>query len=279
VSTPIGNRQDITLRALETLETVDLIACEDTRKTGRLMKEYGICSRLTSFHEHNEQQKTPVLIKRLEEGTSIALVSDAGTPLISDPGHRLARAATGAGIPVIPIPGASAVITALSVSGLPTDSFTFMGFPPKKGGKLEQFLLDLAGVRQTLVFYESPARIQNLLKKMLVIFGDRQCMIAREMTKLYEEFLHGNISGLLEKLAEHKEARGEFTLVVSGAGKADSVPLETIRNRILEETRESETGISEISRQLASELGVSRRAVYEEALRLARKKGAENKKR
>jgi 16S rRNA (cytidine1402-2'-O)-methyltransferase len=273
VSTPIGNRQDITLRALQTLESVGLIACEDTRKTGRLIKGYGISNRLTAFHEYNEKQKTPVLIKKLGEGVSIALVSNAGTPLISDPGHRLAEAATRVGIPVIPIPGVSAAITALSVSGLPTDAFTFMGFPPRKNLKLEKFLLEMAGENRTLIFYESPVRIEALLKKMLEIFGDRRCMLAREMTKLYEEFLHGNISSLLEKIKTHKETRGEFTLVVAGAGRPGPVSKEAIHKRILEAFNGSETGISEISRRLASELGVSRREVYEESLRLFRKKG------
>ena len=188
VATPIGNREDITLRALNILRDVDLIAAEDTRKTGKLLAFYQIKNRLISFHEHNEKKRTPEMIAKLLKGVSIALVSNAGTPSVSDPGYRLLKAAIANHITVSPIPGASAVTAAMSVAGLPTDSFVFIGFAPKKKGKRLKFLAELSAEPRSLVFYESPQRILALLEEIISCMNDRNAMLAREMTKLHEEF-------------------------------------------------------------------------------------------
>ena len=191
VSTPIGNMEDITLRALRILKEVDLIAAEDTRRTGLLLKHFGIEKPLTSYFEGNELKKKEVILSRLKQGDRVALVSDAGTPGISDPGFRLIRAAIEDEIPVIPVPGPSAVITALSVSGLPTDAFLFKGFLPHKSKKRRDLLKELEDARETLIFYESPYRLTDTLKDFLEILGDREIVLTRELTKAYEEILRG----------------------------------------------------------------------------------------
>ena len=215
VSTPIGNMEDITLRALRILKEADLIAAEDTRRTGLLLKYHHIHKPLTSYFEGNEQTKKDFLLARLKEGQRIALVSDAGTPGISDPGFRLIQAAIQEGIPVIPIPGPSAVITALSISGLPTDAFFFEGFLPHKSKKRRDLLKQLEEVKETLVFYESPYRISGTLKEVLEILGDREMVLTRELTKSYEEVFRGKVSQILEQLGNQKP-KGEITLVLSG---------------------------------------------------------------
>jgi 16S rRNA (cytidine1402-2'-O)-methyltransferase len=215
VSTPIGNLEDITLRALRILKDADLIAAEDTRHTGLLLKHFGIQTRLTSYFEGNELKKREFILSRLKEGAQIALVSDAGTPGISDPGFRLIQIAIQNQIPVIPIPGPSAVITALSVSGLPTDAFLFKGFLPHKSSRRKDLLKQLEEVRETLIFYESPHRITETLKDILDILGDREMVLARELTKMYEEVLRGKVSEI-QKLIEGRRLKGEITLVVSG---------------------------------------------------------------
>ena len=193
VATPIGNKDDITLRALRVLGEVDFVAAEDTRHTGRFLAHHKIKSRLISYHEHNEAERTPDLIKKLMDGSSIAVVSNAGTPSVSDPGYRLVKTAIDSGIMVIPIPGVSATITALSAAGLPIDSFIFMGFPARKKGKRLKQLSGLANENKTIVFYESPRRILNLIEEIIIIMGDRYGVLSREMTKLHEEFLRGNL--------------------------------------------------------------------------------------
>ncbi len=215
VSTPIGNLEDITLRALRILKEVDLIAAEDTRHTGLLLKHFGIQKPLTSYFEGNELKKREWILSRLKQGDRIALVSDAGTPGISDPGFRLIQIAIENQIPIVPIPGPSAVITALSVSGLPTDAFLFKGFLPHKSKKRKDLLKQLAETKETLIFYESPHRLTETLRDILDILGDREIVLTRELTKFYEEILRGKVSEIQHQLAE-KKIKGEITLVISG---------------------------------------------------------------
>jgi len=215
VSTPIGNMEDITLRALRTLSDVDLIAAEDTRRTGLLLKHHNIQKPLTSYFEGNEHKKKESLLGRLKEGCRVALVSDAGTPGISDPGFRLVQLAIDNRIPVISIPGPSAAIAVLSISGLPTDAFFFRGFLPHKSKQRRDLLQELQGRRETLIFYESPYRISETLKDILEILGDRQAVLARELTKTHEEILRGRIRDILNQISARK-LKGEITLVLSG---------------------------------------------------------------
>ena len=215
VSTPIGNREDITLRALRILKEVDLIAAEDTRHTSLLLRHFGIQTPLTSYFEGNELKKKEFILSKLRQGNRIALVSDAGTPGISDPGFRLIQTAIENKIPVVPIPGPSAVITALSVSGLPTDAFLFKGFFPHKSKKKRDLLRQLEEVRETLIFYESPHRLSETLNDIFDILGDREMVLTRELTKIYEEVLRGKVSEIQTQMGERK-LKGEITLVISG---------------------------------------------------------------
>jgi 16S rRNA (cytidine1402-2'-O)-methyltransferase len=215
ISTPIGNLEDISLRALRVLREVDLVAAEDTRHTRGLLTHYDIHTQLTSYHDFNKEEKAGVLIQRILEGASVALVSDAGTPTLSDPGYYLITRSIASGITVSPIPGASALLAALAVSGLPTDAFIFEGFLPKKKGARARRLTELSSQRRTLVFFESPHRISAALKEMLVIFGDRRAALARELTKVHEEVLRGRISELVQRI-EEKAIRGEISLVIEG---------------------------------------------------------------
>ncbi len=215
VSTPIGNREDITLRALRILKEVDLIAAEDTRHTGLLLGHFGIQTPLTSYFEGNELKKKEFILSKLKQGDQIALVSDAGTPGISDPGFRLVQTAIENRIPVVSIPGPSAVIAALSVSGLPTDAFLFKGFLPHKSKKRRDLLQQLEGVRETLIFYESPHRLLETLNDIFEILGDREMVLTRELTKIYEEVLRGKVSEIQNQVLPRK-LKGEITLVISG---------------------------------------------------------------
>ena len=215
VSTPIGNMEDITLRALRILKEVDLIAAEDTRRTGLLLKHFGIQAPLTSYFEGNELKKKEFILEKLKEGKKVALVSDAGTPGVSDPGFRLIQLAIENQLPIVPIPGSSAVITALSVSGLPTDAFLFKGFLPHKSKKRRDLLGELENVRETLVFYESPHRISETLRDILEILGDREIVLTRELTKVYEEIIRGKVSEILNQVGD-RTLKGEITLVISG---------------------------------------------------------------
>jgi len=215
VSTPIGNREDITLRALRILKEVDLIAAEDTRHTGLLLRHFGIQTPLTSYFEGNELRKRELILSRLNQGDRVALVSDAGTPGISDPGFRLVQMAVENRIPIVPIPGPSAGIAALSVSGLPTDAFLFKGFLPHKSKKRRGLLEQLGEVRETLIFYESPHRIIETLKDIFDVLGDREMVLAREITKIYEEILRGRVSDIQSQIAG-RNIKGEITLVISG---------------------------------------------------------------
>jgi 16S rRNA (cytidine1402-2'-O)-methyltransferase len=221
VATPIGNLGDITLRALETLRAADAIACEDTRVTAKLLARHRIERPLVSYHEHNARRVEPLLIRRMAEGAHIALVSDAGTPLLSDPGQSLVRAAIEAGIAVTALPGPSALLAALSLSGLPADRFLFAGFPPARSGERRRFLAELARAPATLVFYEAPHRLSESLTDMAAALGDRSAAIARELTKRHEEVRRGSLAELAEGLAAGEAPRGEIVVVVAppaGAG-------------------------------------------------------------
>ena len=215
VSTPIGNLEDITLRALRILKEVDLIAAEDTRQTRRLLTHYDIHTPLTSYFEGTSSAKCDKLIAQMKAGETIALVSDAGTPIISDPGYPLLRGCIDAGIPIVPIPGASAVITAASVSGLPLHNFTFEGFLSPKSGKRKRQLSVLTDDERTLIFFESPHRICRFLEDVLEVIGDREIVVTRELTKRFEEIVRGNVSEALQKFRD-TEPRGEFTILISG---------------------------------------------------------------
>jgi len=263
VATPIGNLEDISLRAVRVLREADLVAAEDTRHTSKLLHHYDIRRPTTSLHEHNEQEKVPALVAQLRAGSRIALVTDAGTPAVSDPGFRLVRAAIDAGIRVEAIPGPSAVLAALILSGLPTDSFLFAGFPPPKSAARRAWFADLAGERRTLVFFEAPHRIRETLADALAALGDRQASIGRELTKLHEEVIRGPLSSLPDRVGE---PRGEFTVVVAGKDDADGVSKEEVSdNQLLMEfghLTESGAGRREAISELASRHGLRSRDVF-----------------
>ncbi len=210
---PIGNLEDITLRALKVLRSLDVLLCEDTRRTRIILDKYRIKVKTLSYNEHNEIKRIPEVMELLEAGHKVGIMSDAGTPCISDPGYRLVREARKQGFKVSPVPGPSAVVAALSVSGLPTDSFTFEGFLPRKKGKRRKKLQELAEERRTVVIYESVHRIERLLEELQEIFGDREVCLARELTKLHEEVLFGKLSEVREKL---KTVKGEFVITIKG---------------------------------------------------------------
>ena len=267
VATPIGHLEDITLRAIRILQQVDLIAAEDTRHTRRLLAAHHIKNQLVSYHEHNEQQRTAELIDKLASGTAIALVSDAGTPTVSDPGYRLVEAAAARGIPIIPIPGVSAAITALSAAGLPTDSFTFVGFPQRKKAKRLQQLQQLAAVDQTLIFYQSPRRVLTFLAEVKEAFGDRPAVLARELTKLHEEFLRGSLTRIIEQLKQRPEIKGECTLLVGGAQAVEPAG-QDLDKAIADALALSDRSLSELAKDLSRRLGVPRKEIYAKALAL-----------
>lgn len=272
VATPIGNQDDITLRALKTLARVDLVAAEDTRHTGRFLSFHKIKTRLISYHEHNEKERTPELIDRLKKGATIALVSNAGTPTVSDPGYRLVREAINHDIKVIPIPGASAVVAALSVSGLPTDSFVFVGFPAKKKGKRLTQLKELVSEQRTIVFYESPKRILGFLDEIMQIMGDRNAILCRELTKLHEEFVRGVLSEIVFDLKNRPSIKGECTLLLTGCEGHERISIATIRNEIENEMKTSGFKLTDLSKKVAKKYGIPSRRVYDEALRIKSKR-------
>ena len=266
IATPIGNLEDITQRALRVLREADLIACEDTRHTRKLLNHFAITTATISYHEHNEKERAEELCEALESGKNIALVSDAGTPLISDPGFRIVQAAVDRGISVVPIPGASAVITALSVSGLPTDQFLFAGFLPARTGARRAKLNELRTVAGTLVFYETPHRIKATLQEALEVLGNREAVIAREVTKLHEEFARGSLSQLIERLSSSEAPRGEMVLIISGQAAELPSPSTTDANvRLVERIEQLEgEGMDQKSalKQAAKELGMKRADAY-----------------
>lgn len=266
VATPIGNLEDITLRAIHTLNGVDLIAAEDTRHTSRLLSRYQVHTPLTSCHEHNEQQRTPELITKIQSGAAVALVSDAGTPSVSDPGYRLVRTAIAHRLPIFPIPGVSAAVTALSASGLPTDAFVFLGFAPKKKGKRRELLESLAAESRTLIFYESPRRMAAFLEEIRMVMGDRQAVLGREMTKLHEEFIRGVLSEIQASLADRFEVKGECTLLVDGAPAAKTVSAAELADALRHALAQPEARVSTLSKTFARQYRLPKKTVYEMAL-------------
>lgn len=271
VATPIGNLEDITLRALRVLKEVDLIACEDTRQTQKLLNHYGITTRTTSYHEHNEMTRAPELAKEMQEGASIALVTDAGMPGISDPGFRLISLAIRHHIAVVPIPGASAFLASLVASGLPADSFRFGGFLPSKQGERRAALESVKTSPRTEVFYEAPHRILETLADIVDILGsDRHIVIAREVTKLHEEFLRGRAGELLEALKSRDAVKGEITLLI---GKAEGSQSQTksgqapVRQRLEQIMVQEEIDEKAALKKLAKERGISKSEAYRELQR------------
>lgn len=267
VSTPIGNMEDITLRALRVLKGVDLIAAENVRHSRKLCGHYGIKSRLTSYNQHNQKIKARSLINGLKSGKDLALVTDAGTPGISDPGAYLTAKAALEGIKVTPIPGPSAVMAALSVSGLPSEGFVFVGFLPNKPGKRKKVLRELISDTRTMVFFEAPHRLESMLADVLEILGDRRILMLREMTKVFEEVKRGTVSDILEHLAEEK-IRGEFTLVLPGPDERDNARelSDAALNRIEELLSKKEMSVRDMARLISEEEGLAYRHVYKECL-------------
>jgi 16S rRNA (cytidine1402-2'-O)-methyltransferase len=260
VATPIGNLEDITLRAVRVLREADLIACEDTRQTGKLLQHFQIIAKpMVSYHEHNEAARTQELVAKLESGTNIALVSDAGTPLVSDPGYRLVIAAADAGITVVPIPGASAILVALAAAGLPTDAFRFGGFLPAKTGQRKKALEELRGEDCTLVFYEAPHRILDALSDIAAVYGERPVVVARELTKVHEEFLRGTAEEVRATLAARPSVKGEITLLIGkGSPMVSATPVEDA----VRELEQQGVPRMDAIKQVARERGLSKREVY-----------------
>jgi 16S rRNA (cytidine1402-2'-O)-methyltransferase len=264
VATPIGNLEDLTFRALRVLREADLVAAEDTRHTARLLSHYDIRTATISLHDHNETSRIPALVARLTAGASIALVSDAGTPSVADPGFKLVRAAIDAGVRVEAIPGASAVLAALACSGLPTDAFVFLGFPPPKAMAREAWYESLRDETRTVVFFEAPHRIRESLTTAARVLGERQVAVARELTKIHEELVRGPISEVLDRL---QEPRGEFTVVLAGRSKdslADDVPQPDDNTVVaaFEQASGSIRGRREALTAVSRQLGMRPRDVY-----------------
>lgn len=218
VPTPIGNLGDLTERARIVLEVADLVACEDTRHSGQLLKHLGLKKKLVSYHEHNETTRAQTIVQAVTGGQSVAVITDAGSPGISDPAYRVVRAAIEAGLPIVPLPGPTALIPALTASGLPTDRFFYEGFLPNKSGARQTRLRQLASWEHTLIFYESPHRLAKSLSDMSDVLGDRQCCVAREISKLHEQFIRGTLQSVLECIGKGK-IRGEIVIVVAGESK------------------------------------------------------------
>ncbi len=267
VATPIGNLEDITLRALRVLREADLVAAEDTRHTKHLLDRYQIETPLTSYHDHNKEEKAPLLVDRLLEGKTVALVSDAGTPGISDPGYFLINLAIDQHIPIVPIPGATAAIAALSISGLPTDSFVFEGFLPAKHHARMKRLQELMHEKRTIIFYEAPHKIIKTIEDMLEAFGDRRAVITRELTKMHEETFRGPLCEVL-KHVKKSSIRGEFTIILHGAAskhlKQDIDPAEYLQNLMLHRGLSKKEAIA----AAAEELGLPKKEVYSASLKI-----------
>ena len=264
VATPIGNLEDITLRALRVLKDVDLIAAEDTRHTQILLRHFGIRTPLTSYHEHNERTKARQLIERLKQGKNVALVSDAGTPAISDPGFRLIVEAIQAKVSVVPLPGASALTAVLSAGGLPTDRFVFEGFLPVKQKERRERIQTLRAETRTLVVYEAPHRLQETLADMRAILGDREIVLAREVSKVHEEFLRGSIGELIRQIGDG-EIRGELTLVIKGSAGENEVSEDRLKAEI-RKLRGRGMRVKEIAEIMGERYSMAKRELYRLAL-------------
>lgn len=267
VATPIGNLEDITVRALRLLGEVDLVACEDTRQAAKLFHHYGISKPTLSYHEHNEASRAAELLGRLERGANIALVTDAGTPVISDPGQRLVSLCLESHIPVIPIPGPSAVIAALAASGIPAEEFVFVGFLPSRTNARRKALARLAEENRTLAIYEAPHRLVETLADALQILGRRQAVIAREITKLHEEFLRGDLAELLVHM-QQKPARGEITVIIGppspGREKTEQLSIAPLQQRVEQIMREQGMDRKAALKFAARERGLTKREAYKQ---------------
>ena len=271
VATPIGNLRDITVRALEVLAAADLIACEDTRVTRKLLDHYGIATPLTPYHEHNAAEARPKLLARLADGAAIALVSDAGTPLVSDPGYKLVREARAAATNVTALPGASAVLAALTLSGLPTDRFLFEGFLPAKEGARRARITSLKRVPATLVLFETGPRIAGALADLAAGLGPREAALCRELTKLYEEVRRGDLATLAREAVQGDEPRGEIVVVVAPPDRQDemtALDLDALLRAALDRL-----SVKEAVAEIAAVTGKSRREVYQRALALTKERG------
>ena len=266
VSTPIGNLRDVTLRALDTLASVDTVCAEDTRVAAKLLSAFGVSARLRPYHDHNGAQARPQLLNELQGGARVALISDAGTPLVSDPGFKLVREAAALGIKVVAIPGASAPLAALASSGLPTDRFTFAGFPPPKSAARKRFLTDLKSTGGTLVFFEGLSRLAASLADMAEVLGAREGVVARELTKKFEEIRRGTLAELAAHYAEAGPPRGEIVVLVGPATSAEAPEEGALDAAIL--AAGDERPLKEIAAEIAERLGLKRREVYERALEL-----------
>jgi len=269
VATPIGNLDDITFRAVEILKSIDIILVEDTRHSKKLLKHLNIAKPIRAFHEHNEREKTKVIISEIRSGKSIALISDAGTPLISDPGYFLVAQAKKEGLKVVPIPGPSALITALSASGLASDSFTFLGFLPSKQTARVKLLKSLVGRTETSIFYESPKRILATLTDMHSIYGDsREVCLAKELTKVFETIQTGSIPNLIDYLTiDQNHQKGEFVILISATDKIDIAEAETQLNSLLPILC-AELGASKAAKLAAKITGIDKKQCYKRALDL-----------
>jgi 16S rRNA (cytidine1402-2'-O)-methyltransferase len=268
VSTPIGNLEDITYRAVRLLREVELIACEDTRHTRKLLDHYRIETKLVSYHEHNEADRAQELVQKLLDGVSVAQVSDAGMPGISDPGYRLIKLAIEHSIPVVPVPGPSALVAALAASGLPTDAFEFRGFLPAKSGQRKTVLESVRNAEHTLIFYEAPHRIREALEDIVAVLGpERPMVIARELTKMHEEFLRGTAGALAEQLRD-REVKGEITILIgkAAAGEQAAGAID-LHARLREIMRQQNVNEKAALKLLAKERGVSKSEVYREVQR------------
>lgn len=266
VATPLGNLEDVTFRSLRVLREVPLIACEDTRRTVKLLNRYEIRTQMIPFHDHNKLAAGTGLLRRLRDGQSVALVSDAGTPGISDPGYELVRDAVAEGIPVEVVPGPSALISALVVSGLPTDRFVFEGFLPNRSERRRKALKALSAETRTLIFYESPQRIAAFLADASEILGDRRGCIVRELTKVHEEILRGTLPELFGEISKRESIPGEITVVLEGAPKAVVFSVEAAVSEALEVTPESVSS-RDLARDISGRTGLSKKEVYAEILR------------
>jgi len=269
VATPIGNLEDITFRAVRILKEVDLVAAEDTRHTRKLLTHFGISKPLTSYFDHNKHLKGDTILNRLRDGASVALVSDAGTPCIADPGYQLVRDAVADGISVVPIPGVSAAVAALSASGLPTDSFTFIGFLPSKQGKRRQQLSVVRSEERVLIFYEAPNRLMATLGDMHEILGERNLVVARELTKMYEEFARGKTSEVIARFSD-RQVKGEVVILAAPAGESEQgVGEAECLNKILQHYLVVEgLSLKDAVKRASTEANLSRSKVYSEALRI-----------
>jgi 16S rRNA (cytidine1402-2'-O)-methyltransferase len=269
VATPIGNLEDVTLRALRVLREVDLVAAEDTRRTRALLTHHGIARPVTSYYDAVERKKTPALVARLVDGARIALVTDAGTPGIADPGYHLVRGALAAGVPVVPVPGASAVTALVSVAGLPAERFAFEGFLPSRAGQRAARLRTLAAEPRAMVFYEAARRLDAFLADAAEILGDRQAAVGRELTKRFEEVVRGPLSEVRRRFASGEPARGEVVVLIAGAADEETPAAAALDDDIRKALAAGQR-VSELATEIAARTGRPRRDVYRRALELSR---------